>query len=118
MGSDTAARGEALRLWDQGYYLSVPIPVVQPRGYTSGEDFGGDYWRALLWYADGTVRFRHTCATVEIDGVQRDKVIAPALTVPGHVVSGSEHAPTVNPSILCPDCGTHGFIEQGRWRSA
>lgn len=24
---------------------------------------------------------------------------------------------TVNPSLLCTDCGTHGFWEQGIWRS-
>lgn len=25
---------------------------------------------------------------------------------------------TLSPSILCRDCGNHGWIEAGRWRSA
>lgn len=25
---------------------------------------------------------------------------------------------TIGGSLLCPSCGTHGFIENGRWRDA
>jgi hypothetical protein len=24
---------------------------------------------------------------------------------------------TITPSILCPDCGLHGFVTDGTWRS-
>lgn len=28
----------------------------------------------------------------------------------------SEDPLTIDPSILCPDCGTHGFVRAGRWQ--
>jgi len=30
----------------------------------------------------------------------------------------SEEPLTLEPSILCPNCGCHGFIREGRWISA
>lgn len=68
----------------------------------------------LLFYADGTVRFAHVCSRVD-RGVIR---CAPRLA-PGHQVidRGPGHV-TVVPSILCDDCGTHGFITDGTWRAA
>ena len=69
----------------------------------------------LLTYADGTVRFEHRC-----DRGERGVIIcAPALS-PGHVVTESVRldgtpGTTVTPSNLCPDCGTHGFVTDGRW---
>ena len=79
----------------------------------------------LLTYADGTVRFEHRC-----DRGERGTIIcAPALQIGnGHSLTygtcvrpdcqGTHDAPTVTPSILCPDCGTHGFITNGRWADA
>lgn len=74
----------------------------------------------LLTYADGTVRFEHVC-----DRSERGVILcAPALRIGnGHTLTRNdtktrnspEGEPTVNPSILCPDCGTHGFITEGRW---
>lgn len=73
--------------------------------------------RSVLTYDDGTARFRHLC-----DRGRRGVIVcAPALqTGPhgsGHSVSRREDgALTVTPSILCTDCGTHGFITDGQWR--
>lgn len=79
----------------------------------------------LLTYADGTVRFEHRC-----DRGERGVIIcAPTLQIgSGHTLAygpcqrpecnGVHEAPTVTPSILCPDCGTHGFITDGRWIEA
>lgn len=78
----------------------------------------------LLHYADGTVRFEHRC-----DRGERGVIVcAPALQIGsgGHTLthaSDGDHynprgKPTVSPSILCDDCGTHGFIVGGWWRDA
>lgn len=88
--------------------------------------------KALLFYADGTVRFRHRC-----DRGERGVIIcapalqlkkepiyqpgAPTMNPGGHTITTTNpvtdrHIPvTVEPSILCPDCGTHGFVRNGRW---
>lgn len=64
-----------------------------------------------LFYKDGTVRIEHRCRVV--DGTQI--VCAPALRLgEGHTLV-SDDPVTVTPSILCPDCGPHGFITEGRW---
>lgn len=71
----------------------------------------------LLFYPDGTVRFAHTCNRGSKRGVI---VCAPRLTMPnGHVVTDArtEHV-TVTPSILCEDCGRHGFVTSGQWVGA
>jgi hypothetical protein len=69
----------------------------------------------MLAYADGTVRFEHRCRRPDIT-----VICAPALQLEngGHRIV--QHAPdlTIEPSILCPDCGTHGFIRNGRWIEA
>lgn len=79
----------------------------------------------LLTYADGTVRFEHRC-----DRGDRGTIIcAPALQIGnGHTLTygpcprpdcqGTHETPTVRASISCPDCGTHGFITDGRWAEA
>lgn len=75
--------------------------------------------RALLFYTDGTVRFKHRCHR----GDRGVVVCAPALK-PGHQLNGVVQTPsdaerlTITPSILCPDCGTHGFVRNGRWEAA
>lgn len=59
---------------------------------------------------------RHECTRwpddQEPDG-EFVKVIAPALA-PAHVVHSLDPA-TVTASILCPDCGLHGWVTDGRW---
>jgi hypothetical protein len=65
------------------------------------------------------VRVRHVCSrwpdAQEPDG-EFVKVIAPALA-PGHVVHSLDPV-TITASILCPDCGLHGFVTHGAWQSA
>lgn len=87
--------------------------------HTLGEPF------RLLIYPDGVVRFEHRC-----DRGKRGVIIcAPALQIGnGHTLTwapnnypgyeGLFDVPTVTPSISCPDCGTHGFITNGRWADA
>ncbi len=62
------------------------------------------------------VRVKHVCTSwpddQEPDG-EFVKVVAPALA-PAHVVHSLDPA-TVTASILCPDCGLHGFVRGGVW---
>lgn len=102
--------------------------VVEP-GWIASDHIrnpGGPSYR-LLTYPDGTVRFEHRC-----DRGDRGVIVcAPALCIGPHA-GGSlgthtltrndrrTHAcpdgqPTVRASVLCPDCGTHGFITDGYW---
>lgn len=70
--------------------------------------------RELIQYEDGTWRFRHMCHR-ERDGRTLD--VAPLLGEQ-HVVlvARMPSAPvTVRPSILCGDCGTHGWVESSTW---
>lgn len=69
--------------------------------------------KALLFMADGTVRFRHVC-----DRSARDAgtiVCSPALS-DLHTVR-SDDPVDVSPSILCSDCGTHGYVRDGAWEA-
>lgn len=68
----------------------------------------------LLGYENGTVRFEHRC-----DRGERGVVIcAPALQLDGGGHQIDKNTVTVTPSILCPDCGTHGSVTNGRWADA
>lgn len=89
-------------------------------GYYFGEVTGGPRagWDHLAnpprWY--GPTRFRHRC-----DRGPRGVIIcAPLLSEGpgGHVVTGTDAGSTVTPSILCTDCGTHGFVTDDQWRAA
>jgi hypothetical protein len=64
------------------------------------------------------VRFEHTCDR----GTRGIIRCAPRLTninqPGGHQVTGPQDSPTVRASIMCDDCGTHGFITEGRWEPA
>lgn len=66
----------------------------------------------ILFYEDGSARFEHRC-----DRGDRGVVIcAPALQLSGgaHRIVALDPL-TISPSILCPDCNTHGFVTDGRW---
>lgn len=66
--------------------------------------------------APANAGFRHRCTSwpdeQEPDGVL---VKVPAPRLPKHTFSGPEDALTIRASILCPDCGLHGFVTDGRW---
>lgn len=61
---------------------------------------------------------RHVCTSWldpdEVDG-RFVKVVAPRLTDGGHHVEVGDQGVTVHPSILCPDCGLHGYVTDGTW---
>jgi len=67
-----------------------------------------------LHYPDGTIRIQHECNRNR-DGLTL--IVAPALTAPGHVVVSTDPL-TITPSILCEDCGLHGYITDGAWLDA
>lgn len=73
----------------------------------------------LQQYDDTTVRVRHACTGGGRWAPGETHVIAPALQIKegGHTFTiDDDGQPTVTPSILCPDCGLHGFVTDGIWR--
>lgn len=85
-------------------------PDFTPGGYYATIDVGP---HALVFYRNGEVRFRHTC-----DRADRGVIVCAPLLGEGHMVTGAGADCAVNPSILCSDCGTHGFVIASEWRSA
>lgn len=81
-------------------------------GYYRGD---GQQWehggRVSMWLGD--TRFAHRC-----DRGERGVIRCAPLLQPEHTVTSAEAGPTVSPSILCPDCGTHGFVRDGKWVQA
>lgn len=59
------------------------------------------------FYPDGAPRFAHRC-----DRGDRGVIWCAPLLFRHTVDRGSM---TVTPSVLCADCGTHGFITNGQW---
>lgn len=69
----------------------------------------------LRTYADGRVRFEHVC-----DRGRRGIIICAPLLQLGHghtLTRDDQGRPTVRASILCEDCGTHGFVTDGIWQA-
>jgi hypothetical protein len=74
----------------------------------------------LVRFADGegpaAWGFHHECGRWaddrEPDG-EFVKVVAPRLT--NHTVTVTDAGVTVRASILCPDCGRHGFVTDSVW---
>ena len=73
---------------------------------------------AIVFDDEGHWRFRHTCARTSPRFVVAQEPFVVAPTLDRHTVMVAEHRPSVNPSILCEDCGIHGFVNDGKWRSA
>ena len=73
----------------------------------------GRHWRGTTFH--GVVRFEHIC-----DRGKRGVIIcAPKLQIDnGHTLTEGDSGPTVRASILCDDCGTHGFVTDGKWTDA
>jgi hypothetical protein len=90
-------------------------PDMTPMGDNFDWSFGLGDEMALFFYADGVVRFRHRCDR----GARGVIYCGPRLQIgSGHSLAiDASDTPTVTPSILCEDCGTHGFVNAGVWRS-
>lgn len=76
----------------------------------------GRHWRGTTNPTfHGIVRFEHVC-----DRGERGVIVcAPALQIGnGHTLTGTDKGLTVRASIDCPDCGTHGFVTEGKWTDA
>ena len=66
----------------------------------------------ILFMQDGPVRIAHNCKLVGDDKRLR---CAPALMIgQGHTVVTRDPL-TIVASILCSDCGLHGFVTNGVW---
>lgn len=72
---------------------------------------GGPSYR-VLFYPNGDRRFEHRC-----DRGPRGVIICAPLLQSDHIQTQADPL-TITPSILCPDCGTHGFITNGLWVDA
>lgn len=94
--------------------LPGEVPHVVERGWTHADVIDSGY--RLLTYGDGTIRFEHLCDR----GPRGVIVCAPRLQIGhGHTLTrNAEGQPTVRASILCDDCGTHGFVTDGKWDGA
>lgn len=86
--------------------MSGEFRELYPGGWRQRQEHGDGI--ASLHYPDGSIRVAHACKSVE--GVQL--WLAPSLE--DHTIESREPL-SVSPSILCPDCGLHGFITGGRW---
>ena len=92
--------------------IDLRLPSV--RSSTDRLDLGDGM--AVVWTDEPAPRFEHRCRTLHYTEGDRQVVCAPALA--NHTVSGPHDAVTVRASVLCPDCGLHGFVTDGRWSSA
>lgn len=95
------------------------LPVYEVHAHEKGvgdpHDCGGGV--SLLRPAEGDrLLVLHVCA--EWDDHERGehivKWVAPRLD-DAHVVTWGPGGPTIRASILCPACGLHGFVTDGRW---
>ncbi len=97
-----------------GYADWNDVTVIPNPG---GRDF------EVLWLADGTgARFEHLC---DRSSTGRGSIVcAPemrfvdGLDGQAHHILVSRNPVTIRPSVLCSDCGTHGFITDGQWVQA
>lgn len=91
--------------------------------YAERIDLIGKPTAALLRWDDAVGSaawgFEHECQQwpdeQEPDGLFR-KLVAPRLT--NHTITRDDNGVTVRASILCPDCGLHGFVTNSRWEGA
>jgi hypothetical protein len=96
----------------------MPDPIVElnygpvKQRITVGGHEGHDL--QVLVMVNGQMRFSHVC---HLRGGHTLR-IAPLLQLEaGHRVEQMDPL-TISPSILCEDCGLHGFVREGSWTSA
>jgi hypothetical protein len=68
---------------------------------------------AIILDHEGLWHFRHECKEWTLDDQLHRLVCAPYLDEAHQIVS--EDPLHVEPSLLCSDCGTHGFVRDGHW---
>jgi hypothetical protein len=67
---------------------------------------------SILFMTDGCIRVAHNCKLI---GPGERIRCAPALMIgQGHTVVTRDPL-TIVASILCTDCGLHGFVTNGEW---
>jgi hypothetical protein len=82
-------------------------------GWHERSPLGADLF--LLRYGSDTLRLEHICDRGDRGVIKCSPLIC---TDPGwHSIIGVDPL-TISPSILCPDCGLHGFIRDGTWTTA
>lgn len=93
----------------------LPLPFLVPYGWERSVSIAhtGRNGYRLLFYPDGTVRFEHECDRGGCGVV----ICAPVLAIGTHRIVNADPI-TIEPSLCCPDCDTHGFIRNGRWVDA
>lgn len=64
-----------------------------------------------MLHKGNTYMVEHTCKREAIT-----VVCAPELGIE-HMILDQDPL-TIHPSILCPDCGLHGFVINGEWKAA
>ncbi|CAN5424083.1 hypothetical protein BH09ACT9_BH09ACT9_00610 [soil metagenome] len=89
---------------------------VVDANWVASEDVGHDI--QVLFYEDGTVRVAHDCrSVVGTHGDARFRC-APRLQLGnGHEIV-LRNPLTIFASILCDDCGLHGWVTRGEWSPA
>lgn len=98
--------------------MSDVIDVTQGYGTTAERvDVGEGH--QILFMSDGKVRFAHDCDRHVRLGVGARVIrCAPELQIGhGHEVLSRDPL-HIEASILCEDCGTHGWVRDGRWVTA
>jgi hypothetical protein len=84
---------------------------IRETGWTKETPVGSGI--VALHYANGEVGISHECVLPR-SGYR--VLYAPKLQLNGgHTITSTEPL-TVTPSILCGECGLHGFITDGVWR--
>lgn len=90
--------------------MTEPADLTPTDGIEEWAELDG--YMAILFTDDGRVLFRHRC-----DRGDRGTIVCAPELDPTHILS-QRTPPTITPSILCPDCGTHGHVIDGRWHPA
>lgn len=86
---------------------------IRYKGWVKESEVGNGI--TALHYPEGEIGISHEC-TLSRSG--RRVLYAPMLQLQGgHSVLSMEPL-TITPSILCGECGMHGFITEGKWVSA
>lgn len=92
------------------------VRFVDDESWSAAVEVGSGI-RMLATGGDPPYRFEHPCKVVpgaDTGDESFQVVCAPLLSAGGQVVV-SEDPLTITPSLLCPDCGTHGWVQNGRW---